>query len=293
MDNQLLLMLGLPKGSLEENTRKLFAKAGWKITQSLRSYKPMIDDPEVNVRMVRAQEMSRYVGDGFFDAGLTGLDWVIENNSNVIHVCDLVYSRASNTSSRWVVAVPEKSDIHHPKDLQGKRIATELIHTTRKYLSERNIDATVEFSWGATEVKVPELVDAIVDITETGNSLRANNLRIIDTVLETRTQLIANPKSCENKKKRAKIEAIAMMFQGALESENKVGIKLNCPKDKLQDVLQDLPSLHKPTISQLSDNSWVAIEVIMDEKVVREIIPNLKRKGAQGIIEYSLNKIIP
>lgn len=293
MDNQLLLMLGLPKGSLEETTRKLFAKAGWKITQSLRSYKPMIDDPEVNVRMVRAQEMSRYVGDGFFDAGLTGLDWVIENNSNVIHVCDLVYSRASNTSSRWVVAVPEKSDIHDPKDLQGKRIATELIHTTRKYLSERNIDATVEFSWGATEVKVPELVDAIVDITETGNSLRANNLRIIDTVLETRTQLIANPKSWENKKKRAKIEAIAMMFQGALESENKVGIKLNCPKDKLQNVLQDLPSLHKPTVSQLSDNSWVAIEVIMDEKVVREIIPNLKRKGAQGIIEYSLNKIIP
>lgn len=293
MSHQPLIMLGLPKGSLEESTNKLFAKAGWKIKQSSRSYRPVIDDPEIGARMIRAQEMSRYVEDGFFDVGLTGLDWIIENNSDVVSVCDLIYSRASNTPARWVLAVPAQSSINRPEDLEGKKIATELVNTTHKYLAEKNVQARVEFSWGATEVKVPELVDAIVELTETGNSLRANNLRIIDTIVETSPRLIANRRSWENKEKRSKIEAISILLQGALESEKKVGVKLNCPKEKLDDLLQVLPALYKPTIAQLSDPEWIALEVVIDEEIVREIIPDLKKSGAQGITEYPLNKIIP
>jgi len=285
-------MLGLPKGSLEPTTLALFAKAGWKITQNSRSYKPAIDDPELDGRFVRAQEISRYVEHGFFDCGLTGHDWVVENGADVVKVCDLVYSRASNAQSRWVLAVPEDSAIKSVKDLQGKRIATELVRTTREFLKKQGVTAEVEFSWGATEVKVPDLVDAIVDLTETGSSLRANKLRIVDTILTTNTQLIANKKSWANAAKRAKIETIALLLQGALNAEAKVGLKFNLPKAKVKKVVQTLPSLRNPTISQLSNAKWVALETIIDESVARVIIPKLKALGAEGIIEYPLNKVV-
>lgn len=286
------LMLGLPKGSLEESTMKLFAKAGYKIAKSSRSYKPSIDDPSLEGRFVRAQEMSHYVERGFFDLGLTGYDWVVENDSDVVEVCDLIYSRASNRVSRWVLVVPENSSIQTVQDLQGKRIATEVVNITRKYLAENGVEAEVEFSWGATEVKVPELVDAIVDLTETGNSLRANKLRIVDTLLETNTKLIANKEAWKDPVKRKKIEDIALLLQAALEAEKKVGLKLNLPKDKLETVINELPALRKPTISPLSCEDYVAVEVIIDETVVREIIPTLKEHGAEGIIEYPLNKVL-
>jgi ATP phosphoribosyltransferase len=285
-------MLGLPKGSLESATLALFAKAGWKITQNSRSYKPSIDDPELDGRFVRAQEISRYVEHGFFDCGLTGHDWVVENGADVVKVCDLVYSRASNAQSRWVLAVPEDSAIKSVKDLQGKRIATELVRTTREFLKKQGVTAEVEFSWGATEVKVPDLVDAIVDLTETGSSLRANKLRIVDTILTTNTQLIANKKSWAHPAKRAKIETIALLLQGALNAEAKVGLKFNLPKAKIKKVVQTLPSLRNPTISQLSHSKWVALETIIDESVARVIIPKLKSLGAEGIIEYPLNKVV-
>lgn len=286
-------MIGLPKGSLEESTIALFAKAGWKITKSSRSYKPSIDDPELDGRFVRAQEISRYVEQGFFDCGLTGYDWILENSSDVVEVCDLVYSKATSLKSRWVLCVKEDSDIKDVKDLQGKRIATELMNVTKKFLADKGVEADVEFSWGATEVKVPDLVDAIADITETGSSLRANNLRIIDTMLYTNTKFIANKSAWENPEKRKKIESIALLLQAALDANNKVGLKLNLPKGNLPKVIAELPALRKPTVSQLSDPAWVAVETIVDEKVVRELVPTLKDNGAEGIVEYPLNKVIP
>ena len=287
-----LLMLGLPKGSLEESTKNLFAKAGWKITTSSRSYKPSIDDPELDGRFIRAQEVSRYVEHGFFDCGLTGYDWVQENNSDVVEVCDLVYSRASVQKSRWVLCVPESSPVKVPEDLAGKRVATELMNTVKRYFASKNIPAEVEFSWGATEVKVPDLVDAIVDITETGSSLRANKLRIVDTLLYTNTKLIANKASWENSAKRRKIETIALLLTGALQAESKVGLKMNVPKSSLDAVTRAIPALRNPTISPLSSPEWVALETIIDESVVREIIPQLKAMGAEGIVEYPLNKVV-
>ncbi|MBP3526689.1 MAG: ATP phosphoribosyltransferase [Opitutales bacterium] len=286
-------MIGLPKGSLEESTIALFAKAGWRISKSSRSYKPSIDDPELDGRFVRAQEISRYVEQGFFDCGLTGYDWILENSSDVVEVCDLVYSKATSLKSRWVLCVKEDSDIKTVKDLQGKRVATELMNVTKKFLADNGVDAEVEFSWGATEVKVPDLVDAIADITETGSSLRANNLRIIETMLYTNTKFIANKAAWENPEKRRKIESIAMLLRAALEANSKVGLKMNLPKGNLSKVISSLPALRKPTVSQLSDPAWVAVETIVDEKVVREIVPTLKDNGAEGIVEYPLNKIIP
>ena len=291
-DNPPLLMLGLPKGSLEEPTLKLFAKAGYKIAKSSRSYRPTFDDADLDGRFVRAQEMSRYVEHGFFDCGLTGFDWVVENGSDVVEVCDLVYSRASNVRSRWVMAVPESSSIHSVKDMQGKRVATEVVNLTRKFFADHKVEAEVEFSWGATEVKVPDLVDAIVDLTETGNSLRANNLRIIETLLYTNTKLVANKEAWENPEKRRKIETIAMMLQAALAADAKVGLKFNLPKVKLEEVLAELPSMRNPTISTLSDSNWIALETVIDEKISREIIPTLKAHGGEGIVEYPLNKVV-
>jgi len=287
-----LLMLGLPKGSLEESTKNLFAKAGWKIATSSRSYKPTINDPELDGRFVRAQEVSRYVEHGFFDCGLTGFDWVQENGSDVVEVMDLIYSRASVLKSRWVLCVPEDSSVKSIADLAGKRVATELVNTTKRFFEAKGVAAEIEFSWGATEVKVPDLVDAIVDITETGSSIRANKLRIIDTLLETNTKFIANKASWANPAKRKKIETLALLLRGALEAESKVGLKLNVPKKALELIVRALPSLRNPTISPLSNSDWVALETIIDESVVREIIPQLKELGAEGIVEYPLNKVI-
>lgn len=287
-----LLMLGLPKGSLEESTIRLFAKAGFKISKSSRSYRPVINDSELDGRFVRAQEISRYVEHGYFDCGLTGHDWVIENNADVVEVCDLIYSRASRQKSRWVLAVPEDSPVQKPEDLEGKFVATEVVNICNKYFADKGINAQVEFSWGATEVKVPDLVDAIVDLTETGSSLRANKLRIIDTLLETNTKLIANKDSWENPEKRKKIEQISLLLQAALEAGDKVGLKLNIRRSDLDQLLEKLPALRNPTISTLGDDSWAAVETIIEESVVREIIPVLKEMGAEGIIEYPLNKVV-
>ena len=287
-----LLMLGLPKGSLEESTKNLFAKAGWKIATNSRSYKPSINDPELDGRFVRAQEVSRYVEHGFFDCGLTGFDWIQENGSDVVEVMDLVYSRASVLKSRWVLCVPETSTVQSVADLAGKRVATELLNTTKRFFESKGVKAEIEFSWGATEVKVPDLVDAIVDITETGSSLRANKLRIVDTLLETNTKFVANKASWANPAKRKKIETIALLLRGALEAESKVGLKLNAPKKSLELIVKAVPSLRNPTISPLSNPDWVALETIIDESVVREIIPQLKELGAEGNVEYPLNKVI-
>ena len=288
-----LLNFGLPKGSLEEPTIKLFGKAGFRISKGSRSYTPCWDDPEVDGRFVRAQEMSRYVEDGFFDCGLTGRDWVRENDSQVEIVADLVYSRSSNRVSKWVLAVPESSEIRQAADLEGKTIATELVNVTRAYLERHGVDAEVEFSWGATEVKVPELVDAIVDLTETGSSLRANNLRIVDVLMETNTVLIANRESWADEEKKAKIENMALMLNAALEADAKVGLKLNLERSKLDEILKEVPALRKPTVSSLSDESWIALETVIEKKVSRELIPALKRMGAEGIVEFPLNKIVP
>lgn len=293
MENKPLLMLGLPKGSLEESTTELFGKAGFSISKSSRSYRPSIDDAELDGRFVRAQEVSHYVEHGFFDCGLTGQDWVAENGSDVVEVCDLVYSRASHRRSRWVLAVPESSPVRELGDLAGKRIATELVQTTRRFMKEHGVNAEVEFSWGATEVKVPDLVDAIVDLTETGNSLRANKLRIVETLLYTNTVLVANKAAWGAPEKRRKIENIAMLLQAALEAHSKVGLKLNIEKEKVEAVLKNLPALRNPTINRLADDAWVAIDTILDEKTVREIIPELKAHGAEGIVEYPLNKVVP
>ncbi len=291
-EEQPKIMFGLPKGSLEEPTIRLFAKAGWNIRKSSRSYKPSIDDAELDGRFVRSQEISRYVDHGFFDVGLCGYDWIVENSSDVVEVRDLVYSRASNRPSYWVLAVPEDSDIKSVEDLQGKRIATEVVSMTEKFLADKGVEAEIEFSWGATEVKVPGMVDAIVDLTETGNSLRANNLRIVETLLKTNTKLIANKDSWADPIKRQKIENIAMMLEAALEAADKVGLKLNAPKTNLDQILEILPSLRNPTVNALSDDGWSAVEVVLSETVVRDIIPKLKELGAEGIIEYPLNKVV-
>lgn len=288
-----LLSFGLPKGSLEDATLKLFARAGFNITKGSRSYTPSWDDPDLDGRFVRAQEMSRYVEDGFFDCGLTGRDWVKENQSNVEIITDLIYSRASNRISKWVLAVPENSSIRTVKDLEGKTIATELVEVTKSFLNNHQVNAEVEFSWGATEVKVPELVDAIVDLTETGSSLRANKLRVVDVLMETNTVLIANKDSLINDEKKAKIENIALMLDAALQADTKVGLKLNLERSKLSEVLENLPALRNPTISSLTDDKWIAVETVIEKKVSREIIPALKRIGAEGIVEYPLNKIVP
>ena len=288
-----LLNFGLPKGSLEEATLKLFARAGFSISKGSRSYTPSWDDPEIDGRFVRAQEMSRYVEDGFFDCGLTGRDWVQENSSDVVIVTDLIYSRASNRISKWVLAVPENSDIKTAKDLEGKSIATELVNVTREFLAQNGVKAEVEFSWGATEVKVPELVDAIVDLTETGSSLRANKLRIVDVLMETNTVLIANKQAWANDEKRAKIENIALMLSAALSADTKVGLKLNLERSKLDEVIREMPALRNPTISSLTDDSWVALETVIEKKASRELIPALTRLGAEGIVEYPLNKVVP
>jgi ATP phosphoribosyltransferase len=287
-----VLKLGLPKGSLQESTVKLFGKAGYKIAMSGRSYVPQIDDPEIECLMFRAQEMARYVERGVLDVGLTGKDWITENNADVVEVEDLVYSKATSKAYRWVLAVPEDADIHSVKDLEGKRIATELVHATKKYLQQHGVSAEVEYSWGATEIKVPHLVDAIVEGTETGASLRAHRLRIVDTIVESNTKLIANRQAWANAWKREKIEILAMLLKGALQAEGKVGLKMNVPKAKLELVSSQLSALHTPTISNQVDVEWVALEVIIDKKVVRDVIPKLKKAGAEGIIEYPLNSVI-
>ena len=287
------IKLGLPKGSLQDSTLELFRKAGYDFSVSERSYFPSIDDPELEAMLIRAQEMARYVQDGVFDAGLTGYDWVIENGAEVVEVADLVYAKRSMRPVRWVLAVPENSAFRGPKDLQGKRVATEVVNIARRYFASHGVEAEVEFSWGATEAKVPELADAIIEVTETGSSLRANKLRIVDTVLESTTRLIANKKSWADPVKREKIENIAMMLKGAIEAEGKVGIKLNAPRKNLEKIISVLPAMKNPTISSLNDPEWVAVEVILAENVVRKIVPELKRHGGRDIIEYPLNKVIP
>ena len=286
------LKLGIPKGSLENATVDLFRRAGFNITTSSRSYFPAIDDPEIECMLIRAQEMARYVDDGVLDAGLTGRDWVEENEAGVVTVADLIYAKQSFGKVRWVLAVPEGSPFHTVKDLEGKTIATELVGATRRYLAANGVTAKVEFSWGATEVKPPELADAIVEVTETGSSLRANKLRIIETVLESNTQLIANRKSWGDTWKRRKLEDVKMLLEGAINALGKVGLMLNVRKADLRQVLDVLPALKNPTISHLSDEEWLAVNTILDEATVRTIIPRLKEAGAQGIVEYPLNKIV-
>ncbi|MDD8017099.1 MAG: ATP phosphoribosyltransferase [Bacteroidota bacterium] len=286
------IKFGLPKGSLQESTLHLMSKAGFNFSISSRSYFPSVDDEELEAMLIRAQEIPRYVEDGVFDAGLTGYDWIVENNVDVVSVCDLIYSKQSMRKVKWVLAVHENSSVKTIKDLEGKRIATEVVGITNAYLKKHNVNAHVEFSWGATEVKTPDLVDAIVEVTETGSSLRANKLRIVDVVLESNTKLIANKESWINPWKKEKIENIAMLLQGAINAGSKVGLKMNLKKNDLEKVVALIPALRTPTISQLSDPAWVAIETILEEKVVREIIPQLKRAGAEGIIEYPLNKVI-
>jgi ATP phosphoribosyltransferase len=286
------LKLGIPKGSLESATIDLFRRAGFNITTSSRSYFPSIDDPEIECMLIRAQEMARYVEDGVLDAGLTGLDWVAESEAQIETVADLIYAKQSFGKVRWVLAAPEASPFHTVKDLQGKIIATELVATTKRYLAKNGVQAKVEFSWGATEVKPPELADAIVEVTETGSSLRANKLRILETVLESNTQLIANRDCWKEDWKRRKLEDIKMLLEGAINALGKVGLMLNVRSKDLSTVLAVLPALKNPTISQLSDQDWLAVNTILDESTVRTIIPRLKDAGAQGIVEYPLNKIV-
>ena len=287
-----ILKLGLPKGSLQESTFSLFKKAGYGFSVSSRSYFPSTDDKELEAMLVRAQEIARYVEEGIFDAGLTGKDWILENDADVHEVMDLCYSKQSMRPCRWVLAVPEDSPVKSVKDLEGKHIATEAVKMTQSYLEKNGVQAEVEFSWGATEVKTPDLVDAIVEITETGSSLRANKLRIVDELLVTTPRLIANRSSWEDPWKRRKIENMALLLEGALNAEGRVGLKLNCPREGLDKVLGILPSMKNPTISRLSDDEWVAVETILLETEVRSIIPELKDAGARDIIEYPLNKVI-
>ena len=286
------LKLGIPKGSLEHATVDLFRRAGFAITISSRSYFPGIDDPDIECMLIRAQEMARYVEDGILDAGLTGRDWVEENEADVVAAADLIYAKQSFGKVRWVLAVPEASPLHSVKDLQGKIIATELVGTTKRYLAANGVSAKVEFSWGATEVKPPVLADAIVEVTETGSSLRANKLKIIDTVLESNTQLIANKNAWNDTWKRRKLEDMKMLLEGAISALGKVGLMLNVHKKDLGAVLKVLPALKRPTISHLSDEEWLAVNTILDESTVRDIIPRLKQAGGQGIVEYPLNKIV-
>jgi ATP phosphoribosyltransferase len=287
-----VLKLGLPKGSLQESSLQLFRRAGYEINVSSRSYFPSIDDDEIECMLIRAQEMARYVEDGILDAGLTGKDWILENQAHVIEVADLVYAKQTFGKVRWVLAVPEKSPFQSVQDLQGKIIATELVGVTTRYLERNGVKAKVEFSWGATEVKPPVLADAIVEVTETGSSLRANGLRIVETVLESNTKFIAHPGAWEDAWKRQKIETLIMLLQGAIEAAGKVGLMLNVLRADLEKVLAVLPALKRPTISALSDSDWVAVNTVIEEKTVREIIPRLKAANAQGIVEYPLNKIV-
>ena len=286
------IVLGLPKGSLQESTFALFKRAGFNVSCSSRSYYPTIDDAEITCRLLRPQEMSRYVELGLLDAGICGWDWVYENGSDVEDVCELSYSKATSNPVRWVLAVPNDSKIKSVKDLQGKRISTEALGIVKRYLKKNGVKADVEFSWGATEVKAPELVDAIVDLTETGSSLRANNLRIVDTILTSTTRLIANKKAWNNKAKRAKIEQLKMLLLAALEAQKRVLVKLNAPAKKLDKIVAALPALHAPTVNKLNDADWFAVESVVEERQVRDLVPVLKAAGATGIIELPLNKII-
>jgi ATP phosphoribosyltransferase len=286
------LRFGLPKGSLQDATIEKMAKAGFNIQVSSRSYIPYVDDDEMEIRLIRAQEISRYVEHGYLDCGITGYDWIIENGSKVHEVGEFIFSKVSRRPARWVLCVPENSPVKSVKDLEGKRIATEVVNLTKKYLKKHGVKAEVEFSWGATEVKAHELVDAIVEVTETGSSLRANNLRIVDELLSSTPRLIANLESWKDAWKRQKIETLSLLLKGALEAEAKVGLKMNILEKNLQSLLKSLPALRNPTISSLSLKGWVAVETIIDEHVVREIIPKLKAAGAEGIIEYPLNKVV-
>ena len=287
-----VLRIGLPSGSLQEPTFALFAKAGFAISGASRSYRPSVDDPELTVRLLRAQEISRYVEHGFLDCGLTGKDWIANNNSDVAVMTEMTFSKVSNRPTRWIIAVHEDSNIQTVQDLQGKIIATEAVELTRRYLAQHGVTAEIEFSWGATEVKVPDLVDAIVDVTETGSSLRANKLRILETIMESSPQFIANKDALNDPWKRAKIDTLVLMLNGAHAARDKVGLKMNLPEEKLADLLKALPALRNPTVSQLANRGWIAVETIIDEKTVREMIPMLKSLGAEGIIEYPLNKLV-
>jgi ATP phosphoribosyltransferase len=287
-----VLKLGIPKGSLQDATVDLLARAGWKVTLSSRSYVPAIDDAEIDCLLVRAQEMARYVESGALEAGITGHDWVVETNADVVELAELVYAKQRLARVKWVLAVPEDSAIRAPRDLEGKTIATEVVHITEKYLAGHGVKARVEFSWGATEVKVPQLADAIVEVTETGSSLRANRLRILDTVLESSTVFIMNRKAAEDPAKRQKAESLVLMLQGAIAAATRVGLMLNVKQQDLAAVLAVLPALKNPTISALSDSDWVAVNTIVEEAVVRQILPRLKAAKAQGIVEYPLNKIV-
>ncbi|MBL9171306.1 MAG: ATP phosphoribosyltransferase [Verrucomicrobiales bacterium] len=292
MKKESKLRFGLPKGSLQEATIEKMGKAGFNIQVSSRSYVPYVDDEQLEIRLIRAQEISRYVELGYLDCGITGHDWVQENDSDVHEVGEFLFSKATRQPARWVLAVPEESSIRSVKDLKGKRIATEVVNLTKKYLRKHGVKAHVEFSWGATEVKAHELVDAIVEITETGSSLRANKLRIVDTLLVSTPRLIVNRKAWKDRWKREKIETLALLLKGALEAEAKVGLKMNIAEKNLRSLLDSLPALRNPTISSLSQSGWVAVETIIDEHVVRELIPKLKAAGAEGIIEYPLNKVV-
>jgi ATP phosphoribosyltransferase len=292
MKKENVLRLGLPKGSLQEATLDKMAKAGFNVSVSSRSYIPYVDDEELEIRLIRAQEISRYVEHGYLDCGITGHDWIQENGSKVHEVGEFQFSKITRQPARWVLAVPENSPVKSIKDLKGKRIATEVVNLTKKYLRQHKVKAEVEFSWGATEVKAHELVDAIVEITETGSSLRANKLRIVDTLLTSTPRLIANHSAWKDKWKRQKIETLAMLLRGALEAESKVGLKMNIARKNLETLLRTLPALRNPTISQLSQEGWVAVETVIDEHVVRELVPALKAAGAEGIIEYPLNKVV-
>lgn len=287
------LRLGLPKGSLQESTFRLFGRAGYAIAVEPRCYYPRIDDPDFDIILMRAQEIPRYVSEGALDAGIAGYDWILENHADVVKVCDLVYSKGTFAPCRWVVAVQESGPIQSIKDLQGKRVATELVGVTKDFLARAGVNAEVEYSWGATEVKVPELADAIVEITETGSSLRANKLRIIDTVLETNSQLFAHPTAWSDEWKRQKLEHLSLLLLGALLAEKKVGLKMNVAQENLEAVLALLPALRLPTVSTLAEQGWVAVETVLEERVARDLVFQLREAGAEGIIEYPLNKIIP
>lgn len=282
----------MPNGSLQNATLDLFEKAGWNIYVSSRSYRPTSDDKELELRLIRAQEIGRYVDHGFLDCGITGKDWIAENRADVEVICDLAYSRSSTNPTRWVLVVPENSPIQTVHDLEGKRIATESVGLTTDFLKSKGVNAEVEFSWGATEVKVPELVDAIVDVTETGSSLRANKLRIVDTLMESFPQFVANKSAMQDEWKREKLERIGMLLTAAQAARDVVGLKMNILSANLDQLLENLPALRNPTVSRLADESWVAIETVLDEAVVRELIPELKAMGAEGIIEYPLNKLV-
>ena len=288
----MILKLGIPKGSLQETSLQLLRRAGYDVIVNPRSYFPVIDDDEIDCMLIRAQEMARYVDDGVLDCGLTGKDWILENQASVIEVADLIYAKQTFGKVRWVLAVPEKSPFQHVQDLEGKVIATELVRVTEQYLAEKGVKAKVEFSWGATEVKPPVLADAIVEVTETGSSLRANGLRIIETVLESNTKFIANPAAWNDAWKREKMEQISLLLQGALRAEDLVGLKMNVSKEKLNDIIEILPSLNAPTIAHLYQSDWLSVETVVGRKIVRELIPRLIKRGAEGIIEYPLNKVV-